>query len=223
MTHSSFPSLRKTLLAAGALTVLAAAPAAMAAPAVSMATPVSAQTQTDVILVADRDRHRSHRSHRSHRFDRGHRSHRSHRSTRGYKKHKSKYRSSGYRNSGYKYSHKKHYKKHYKPYKPYYKHHKPNYKKHSNYYKPYKSRVGISFVFGNSGYSPYRWAPSNYGFYQSGYGSYDNYRSSTTCRRVNVEAWHHGHRELISVKQCSNPWDGTYVIQGSERVINCAY
>jgi hypothetical protein len=38
-----------------------------------------------------------------------------------------------------------------------------------------------------------------------------------------VEANHHGHIELISVKECYNPWDGYYIIQGSERIVDCPY
>jgi len=38
-----------------------------------------------------------------------------------------------------------------------------------------------------------------------------------------VEANHHGHTELISVKECYNPWDGYYIIQGSERIEDCPY
>ncbi len=85
----------------------------------------------------------------------------------------------------------------------------------------YRSGLGISFHFGTPGYSNYRWVSSPYSGYRSSYGSYSRYRSQTYCQRVTVEGWHHGHRELVSVKQCSNPWDGTYIVQGSERLLGC--
>jgi len=87
----------------------------------------------------------------------------------------------------------------------------------------YKSGLGISFVFGNDGYSRRRWSRSPHAFYNSSYGSYNTYTNQTYCERVLVQARHHGHYETVSVKQCSNPWDGTYIIQGSERVVNCLY
>lgn len=87
----------------------------------------------------------------------------------------------------------------------------------------YTSRVGISFNFGNDGYSRRRWSRSPHAFYNSSYGSYNTYSNQTYCERVLVQARHHGHYETVSVKQCSNPWDGTYIIQGSERVVNCLY
>lgn len=88
----------------------------------------------------------------------------------------------------------------------------------SSYRAPYRSNLGISFNFG-SGHSPFRWAASPYSFYSAAYGGYGYYQNRTTCRRVTLEAWRHGHPQLVSVKQCSNPWDGTYIIQGSERLI----
>lgn len=84
----------------------------------------------------------------------------------------------------------------------------------------YRSSFGISFNFGSPGYSRYRWSPSAYSLYRPSYGSYGSYQTRTSCRRVTLDGWYHGHRELISVEQCSNPWDGTYIIQGSERVAN---
>lgn len=87
----------------------------------------------------------------------------------------------------------------------------------------YTSHVGISFNFGNDGYSRRRWSSSPHAFYNSNYGSYSTYSNQTYCERVLVQARHHGHYETVSVKQCSNPWDGTYIIQGSERVVNCLY
>lgn len=88
-------------------------------------------------------------------------------------------------------------------------------------YSPYRSHLGISFNFGSPRYSGYRWAPAAYSFYQPSFGSYSWYQNQTHCRRVTREAWHHGHRELISVKECSNPYSGTYIVQGSERIIAC--
>mgnify|MGYP000376966440 CR=1 FL=1 len=83
----------------------------------------------------------------------------------------------------------------------------------------YRSGLGISFSFGTPGYSRYRWASSPYFGYRSAYGSYGYYRSRTYCQRVVLEAWRYGRPELVSVKQCSNPWDGTYIVQGSERLV----
>jgi len=88
---------------------------------------------------------------------------------------------------------------------------------------PYRSSVGISFNLVSSDYSRYRWSQNPYSLYQPSYGAFNNYQARTTCRRVTVEGYHHGHRELVSVKQCSNPWDGTYIVQGSERIIDCRY
>lgn len=109
---------------------------------------------------------------------------------------------------------------HYRPYRRWERNHHGYSRRH---YTPYRSSVGISFHFGDTGYSRYRWAPSRYSFYRPAYGSYNYYQNQTTCRRINVEGWHHGHREIVSVKQCSNPWDGTYIVQGSERVIGCRW
>lgn len=83
----------------------------------------------------------------------------------------------------------------------------------------YRSSLGISFHLGSPGYSSYRWAPTAYSLYSPSYGSYGYYQRSTACRRVNVEGWYRGYRELISVKQCSNPWNGSYIVQGSERLV----
>jgi len=87
----------------------------------------------------------------------------------------------------------------------------------------YRSGLGISFSFGSPGYSRYRWAPSRHSFYQPSFGSYSHYTRRTTCRPILVDAYHHGHIETVEVTQCSNPWDGTYIIQGSERIVNCFY
>ncbi len=95
--------------------------------------------------------------------------------------------------------------------------------RHNGYRSHYRSSIGINFSFGQPGYSRYRWASSPYSFYQPRYSSYWAYTATTYCERVLIEANHHGHRELISVKQCSNPYDGTYIIQGSEQIVNCTY
>ena len=100
---------------------------------------------------------------------------------------------------------------------------------HNSYYgnqgyrTNYRSSLGINFVFGNPGYSNHRWASSPYSFYQPGNWSYSNYYNSVSCQRITVQANHHGHSELISVNQCYNPIDGYYIIQGSERIIDCPY
>jgi len=221
MTKTSRSHLfAKALLAASALTV----------PAVD--TKLSSVKQsTNYIKVADHKGHKSHRGHRSdghrgnrsrsHRGNRsrGHDSHRGHnrRADRGHRsdRRRNNFRSDrrfrsnrGFssRNRGYRFNR--------------------GYNRHVNYnrgYTPYRSNVGISFNFGSPRYSGYRWAPTAYSFYQPSYGAYSAYQTSTVCRRITTEAYHHGHVELISVKQCSNPWDGTYIVQGSERVIDCRW
>lgn len=85
---------------------------------------------------------------------------------------------------------------------------------------PYRSSIGINFNFGSSGLSRYRWSPSAYGFYSPSYGSYRSYQARTTCDRVTLDGYHYGRPALISVKECYNPWDGSYIVQGSERVID---
>ncbi len=95
--------------------------------------------------------------------------------------------------------------------------------RHHGYRSHYRSSIGINFSFGQPGYSRYRWATSPYSFYRPWYASYWDYKATTFCERVLIEANHHGHRELVSVQQCSNPYDGTYIIQGSEQIVNCSY
>lgn len=82
----------------------------------------------------------------------------------------------------------------------------------------YRSNLGISFSFGNNGYSPYRWGVSDHGFYRPGRVSFASYVNQTRCQRIIVDGWHYGRLTPISVKQCYNPFDGTYIIQGSERL-----
>ncbi|GEM_PF-1712106 len=93
----------------------------------------------------------------------------------------------------------------------------------TGWYSHYASPLGISFVFGSNGSSRYRWASNPYRFYQPQYGSRLGYRDNTWCERVLVDARHYGHTEIVSVLQCSNPWDGTYIIEGSELVVDCPY
>lgn len=90
--------------------------------------------------------------------------------------------------------------------------------RHNGYSSNYRSGLGISFSFGSPGYSSYRWAPSNYGFYRPGRVSYASYRNQTRCNRVVVDGFHYGTLRPVSVKQCYNPWDGYYIVQGSERI-----
>jgi len=90
--------------------------------------------------------------------------------------------------------------------------------RHNGFNTNYRSGLGISFSFGSPGYSSYRWAPSNYGLYRPGRVSYASYRNRTRCDRVIVEGFHYGTLRPVSVKQCYNPWDGYYIIQGSERI-----
>ena len=86
------------------------------------------------------------------------------------------------------------------------------------FHSPYRSGLGISFSFGSPGYSPYRWARSDYDFYRPGRVSFAHYRHNTRCERVIIEGWQHGRRVPVSVKQCYNPFDGAYIVQGSERI-----
>jgi hypothetical protein len=102
-------------------------------------------------------------------------------------------------------------------YRPYTNH------RHRGYRTSYHSPFNISFIFGNTGYSRYRWAPHAYHYYTPGYSSYAYYRTQTRCERVLVDALHHGHEEVISVEQCYNPRDGYFFIQGTERVEDCYY
>lgn len=95
--------------------------------------------------------------------------------------------------------------------------------RHRGYQSNYRSRLGINFFFGTPGYSRYRWASSPYAFYRPSYTSYSAYRTRTSCERILVEANYRGHIELISVKECYNPWDGYYIIEGSERFVGNEY
>ncbi len=107
-------------------------------------------------------------------------------------------------------------------------HHRDDYRdyhprrhRHRHHYsRSYNSPIGISFSFGNSPYSFYPWAPHAYSFYRPAYGKYAHYRRKTHCRRMTVRGWQYGHRQWVNVKICSNPWDGEYIVQGSERVVN---
>jgi len=49
-----------------------------------------------------------------------------------------------------------------------------------SFHTPYRSGLGISFNFGTPGYSPYRWASSDYAFYRPGRISFANYRTPKT-------------------------------------------
>ncbi len=93
----------------------------------------------------------------------------------------------------------------------------------SSFGSPYRSAIGISFNFGSPSYSGYRWGSSPYGFYNSGFGSFSSYKRSTVCHRVNRIGYHHGFEKLISVIECKNPYSGTYFIKGSERLLDVYY
>lgn len=90
--------------------------------------------------------------------------------------------------------------------------------RHNGFRSNYRSNTGISFSFGNTGFSSYRWSPSNYGLYRPGRISFANYRNQTRCDRIIVDGFHYGTLRPVSVTQCFNPWDGYYIIQGSERI-----
>lgn len=211
MAHISLSILRKALLATGALTLLSvAAPAAYAASGDHGA---SKHRHPSAKSDHRRDRRVDHRRDRRD-HTRGHRSH--HNDHARHRNRHYRHRSDHYRPR----------RDHYRPRRDYYRparHYWRHARRHGGYYSPYRSRVGISFHFGSPGYSRYRWAPAAHSFYRPIYGSYSGYKNRTSCRRITVEGWHHGHRELVSVKQCSNPWDGTYIVQGSERVIDCRW
>ena len=84
---------------------------------------------------------------------------------------------------------------------------------------PYRSSLGITLNFGSGLHNPYRWAPAAYSYYRPTLGSYHAYQNQTRCERVIVKGWRYSHRQRISVKQCSNPWDGVWYVQGSERLV----
>ena len=162
-----------------------------------------------------RDDHRSDRHRDRHRHaERHHDRHRSYRHDRYRDRYSDRHR--------YRYRHANRYDRYYTPWRRH-RHHSHRHYRNNRYFNPYRSNLGISFHIGSTDYSRYRWAPSLYSFYTPTYGSYGYYQSQTHCRRIKTEAWHHGHRELVSVKVCSNPWDGEYVVQGSERIIDCRF
>ena len=131
--------------------------------------------------------------------------------------------------------HRRHQARHHNNYRPYWnnrrhtdwndhhnnRHHTGWNDHHNGYQTSYRSSLGISFFFGQPGYSRYRWAPSRYSYFQPGYMSFANYQAITQCQRIIVDGFHHGHAEQVSVLQCSNPYDGTYIVQGSEQVEQC--
>lgn len=218
--------LTKLLLAASALTVLAAAPAAYAAPAMEtklsstqkIAKRAAEKAPNTVKLTqrsdrGDRSRNRGDRSrNRGDRSrNRGDRSrNRGDRSrNRGDRSRNRGYRSNrnfrNDRNRGYNVRHRN--------VRSYSRNNRRGFR--SNY----RPRNGISFSFGSPGYSAFRWAPAAHSFYRPSYGSYGYYQRRTVCQRVIVDGWHHGYRTPISVKQCSNPWNGSYIVQGSERLV----
>ena len=219
--------LTKLLLAASALTVLAAAPAAYAAPAMEtklsstqkIAKRAAEKAPNTVKLTqrsdrGDRSRNRGDRSrNRGDRSrNRGDRSrNRGDRSrNRGDRSRNRGYRSNrnfrNDRNRGYNVRHRN--------VRSYSRNNRRGFR--SNY----RPRNGISFSFGSPGYSAFRWAPAAHSFYRPSYGSYGYYQRRTVCQRVIVDGWHHGYRTPISVKQCSNPWNGSYIVQGSERLVH---
>jgi len=229
--------LTKLLLAASALTVLAAAPAAYAAPAVDTKlnstqkiAKRAAETASHTVKLAERsdrgdrsrnrgDRSRNRGDRSRNRGDRsrnrGDRSrNRGHRSDR----HRSD-RHRGDRHRSYRHRSDRHRSNR----------HRSNWNRGFNvrnfghnrrgYRTNYRSNRGISFHFGTPGYSAFRWAPAAHSFYRPSYGSFGYYQRRTVCQRVIVDGWHNGYRVPVSVKQCSNPWDGSYIVQGSERLV----
>lgn len=207
------------LIAIGAVTALMSTSAAIAAPALT-SKPVADSKASIYVKLADaneksrRSQDRSNSRDRSRNRDARRHSNRNHRSDYRNRDYRSDYRRNNRRlNRRIHHYNSRHYST---PYR----YTSPRRVRHVNY-SPYRSSLGISFNFGTPRYSGYRWAPAAYSFYQPSYGSYASYQTQTHCRRVTREAWHHGHRELISVKECSNPYSGTYIVQGSERVIAC--
>lgn len=182
--------LSKTLLAAGAMTVLAAAPAAYAASAVSTKAPAKAAKSTATIKVANNSRigltSRSLNNSRNFSTNRSILSLST--NNRSFNNNRSSFLTSfSSSNRGFSNS--------------------------------YRSGIGISFSIGSSSYSPYRWAPTNYGLYSPSYGSYSSYQARTSCDRVTLQGYRYGSRALVSVTECYNPWNGRYIVQGSERLI----
>ncbi len=90
--------------------------------------------------------------------------------------------------------------------------------RHNGYSSPYRSNVGISFSFGSPGYSSYRWASARDAFYRPGRMSRASYSAGTQCERVTVDGFQYGTMRPVTVTQCYNPWDGYYILQGSERI-----
>lgn len=216
----------KKIIAMGAVTTLISTSAAFAAPALDTKPVATSKTSTYVKLADSteksrraRNRAHSHDNNRSRNQTRSRDHHRSNnRNARRHSNHnyRSNYRHRDRRSNRHnRYYSSRHYNA---PYR-----YVPPRRIRNVTYRPYRSHLGISFNFGSPRYSGYRWAPAAYSFYKPSYGSYSWYQTQTHCRRVTREAWHHGHRELISVKECSNPYSGTYIVQGSERLIDCRY
>lgn len=91
------------------------------------------------------------------------------------------------------------------------------------YSNNYRSHLGINFIFGNSGLSNYRWSRSRHDLYRPRYGSFHRYKARTHCQRIIVEANRFGYRVPVSVLECHNPWNGYYIVQGSEQRLHDYY
>lgn len=222
MTYTPFKTslkLTAATLAFGAMT----APAAFAAPAVSTDTKISAQFYTKVADNSRRDRVRPDRPRRvtpdrPTRRDRVERRTRDDSSRTGSRDRLRREITRDVRRDTRRSDRNRVRRDHYR---------RASYRPHRSYtrrhYAPYRSNIGISFSFGNAGYSPYRWATSPYSLYRPGRMSYASYSGATRCHRVILDGWYHGRPAPVSVKQCYNPFDGSYIIQGSERLVRRGY
>lgn len=223
MTTFNLPLKAAAIMGAIALTSVAA-PTAFAGDGA-----YSKVTDRVVKKVQSQRQDRGVRGNRGVRHERDARSNRGHRADRGYRN--TRHRSDRHRqrdyvhlrdNRGYKsdrHRSRRGYSHHYRP-ASYHISRRGHGFRHNGYRSNYRSGLGISFSFGSPGYSSYRWAPSNYGFYRPGRVSYASYRNQTRCDRVIVDGFHYGTLRPVSVKQCYNPWDGYYIVQGSERIAN---
>lgn len=82
----------------------------------------------------------------------------------------------------------------------------------------YRSPVNINFNIG-SGFSRYRWAPSNFGLHRKNHGPLAQYKQRTRCATVYLDGYRGRRPEIVQVRRCHNPVHGYYVVRGTERAI----
>ena len=202
LTLKTSLKLAAATLALGAMT----APATFAAPAASNSTKVSAQSYTKVASNNRREGIRSNRTNSRDRVERRTRNNNVRTTNRSNTVRRDNVRGNTTRRNTVRQAS-----------------YRGNNRNSARYYSPYRSNIGISFSFGNAGYSPYRWAKSPYSLYRPGRLSYASYSGATRCNRVILDGWHRGRIAPISVQQCYNPYDGSYIIQGTERLVRPGY